>query len=147
MDGTVGMILDRKGRDVWSIEPTATVFEAIEKMAERRIGALPVILGDQLIGIISERDYARRVILQGRSSRDAKVEEVMTSPVVTTEENATIDSVMRTMTENKIRHMPVVRGRRLIGMLSIGDLVWWTIQSQQEQIHRLEHYIAGSYPG
>lgn len=147
MHGTVGMILDRKGRDLWSVAPDATVYQAIELMAERRIGALPVVTGELLLGIVSERDYARRVILEGRSSKDALVEEIMTSPVVTAEESTTIDDAMRIMTDNRIRHLPVVRGRHLIGMVSIGDLVSWQIHSQKETINRLEQYIAGSYPG
>jgi CBS domain-containing protein len=141
------MILDRKGREVWSIAPDATVYEAIEQMAERRIGALPVVAGDLLLGIVSERDYARRVILEGRSSKEALVEEIMTAPVVTVEEPSSIEDAMRIMTENRIRHLPVVRGRRLVGMVSIGDLVSWQINAQKETINRLEQYISGSYPG
>lgn len=147
MEGTVGMILDRKGREIWSIAPDATVYEAIEQMAERRIGALPVVAGDLLLGIVSERDYARRVILEGRSSKEALVEEIMTAPVVTVEEPSSIEDAMRIMTENRIRHLPVVRGRRLVGMVSIGDLVSWQINAQKETINRLEQYISGSYPG
>lgn len=147
MEGTIGMILDRKGRAVWSIAPDATVYDAIEKMAEHRIGALPVVAGELLLGVVSERDYARRVILQGRSSRETRVEEIMTAPVITVEENTSIDEAMRAMTDARIRHLPVVQGQRLIGVISIGDLVWWTIHSQKEHIDRLEHYIAGGYPG
>jgi len=147
MQGTVGMILDRKGRTVWSVAPSATVFDAIAQMAERRIGALPVVAGDLLLGIVSERDYARRVILEGRSSKEALVEEIMTSPVMTVEEFTTIEDAMRIMTDNHVRHLPVVRGRQLIGVVSIGDLVSWQISMQKETISRLEQYISGSYPG
>jgi CBS domain-containing protein len=141
------MILDRKGRDVWNIAPDATVFEAVEQMARHRIGALPVVAGELLLGIVSERDYARRVILEGRSSKEALVEEIMTSPVVTAEEVTSIEDAMRIMTDNHIRHLPVVRGRHLVGVVSIGDLVWWQLNAQKETISRLEQYIAGSYPG
>jgi CBS domain-containing protein len=146
MQGNVGQVLDRKGRTVWSIAPDATVFSAIEQMAHHRIGALPVVAGGLLLGVVSERDYARRVILEGRSSRDTRVEEIMTTPVTTVTESATVEEALRLMTERRIRHLPVVQGGNLVGMISIGDLVGWIINAQQEQISRLESYISGSYP-
>jgi CBS domain-containing protein len=144
---SVEMVLRRKGRQVWSTCPTATVYDAIEIMSEKGIGALPVISGNILVGIVSERDYARKVILRNRSSKHTLVSEIMTTPALTVAPSHTVEECMRMMTDFRLRHLPVVEGDRLIGIVSIGDLVNWTISAHEETIERLESYIAGKYPG
>jgi CBS domain-containing protein len=139
----IGTILKSKGRQVWSVPPTASVFEAIEAMAEKQVGALPVMEGDKLVGIISERDYARKIILMGRSSRETPVTEIMSSPVLTVTPENTIGECMVIITEHRIRHLPVVDHDRVVGVVSIGDLVNWIISVQQETIKHLESYITG----
>ena len=144
---TIDSVLRLKGRQVWSVAPTATVYEAIEEMSERGVGALLVFAGDRLAGIISERDYARKVILRDRSSKQTEVQEIMTSPVLTAGVGDTVEECMRTMTEQRIRHLPVLERDKVVGMISIGDLVSWTIAAHEETIGHLESYIAGKYPG
>ena len=144
---TLGSVLAGKSREVWSVAPNATVFQAIALMAEKSVGALLVMSGDQLDGIISERDYARKVILKGHSSKDVRVYEIMTSPVVIVSPNNTVDEGMAIMTDHRIRHIPVVEDGDVVGVVSIGDLVKWIISGQAETIHELEGYIAGRYPG
>ena|SRR5438105_2838775 len=139
-------VLDYKGHDVFSVDPQKSVYEALEIMAEKGIGALLVMVGGKLTGLISERDYARKIILKGRSSRETRVEDVMTSPVVCASQDDTVDECMRLMTVNRIRHLPVAQGERVLGMISIGDLVNWIITAQAETIDHLNSYIAGSYP-
>jgi CBS domain-containing protein len=134
-------ILERKGRDVWSIEPTASVYEAMRRMAEKEVGALLVMEGVTLVGIISERDYARKVILQGRSSPTTRVSEIMTSRVAYTGPDQTVEECMAVMTDKRIRHLPVMEGGRVIGIISIGDLVKSIIAEQQFIIEQLERYI------
>ena len=131
---TVRDILKTKGQGVWSIAPEASVFQAIELMADRHVGALMVIAEEKLVGIISERDYARKVILRGRSSKDTRVSEIMTSPVIFVEPHFTVDECMRLVTENRIRHLPVVENERVIGVISIGDLVKWIMSAQDHTI-------------
>jgi CBS domain-containing protein len=142
--GTVSGILAEKGSTVWSIAPTATVFDAIALMAEKNVGALPVVENDKLIGIISERDYTRKVILKGKSSKETRVEEIMTRELVTTNLSDTAVGCMRVMTEKRVRHLPVVEGAKMIGVLSIGDVVKWFISAQAATIDNLEQYISGS---
>jgi len=143
---TVHSILEAKGRDVWSIAPGATVFDAIDQMARRSVGALMVLSGNDLAGIISERDYARKVILQGRSSKETLVKEIMTpAPLVTVTPDQTVDACLRLITERRVRHLPVVDDQGLQGMISIGDLVKAIISSQAYTIDQLHTYIAG-YP-
>lgn len=144
---TIDSVLKVKGRQVWSIAPDSMVFNAIQQMADRGVGALVVVSDGKLAGIVSERDYARKVILQDRSSKATQVREIMTSPVVTVTPNDTVEECMRTMTENRIRHLPVTERGKLVGVVSIGDLVNWTICAHEETIGQLEGYIAGKYPG
>jgi CBS domain-containing protein len=141
---TVGRLLERKGHDVWTIAPEASVYDAIELMAQREVGALPVVDGDRLAGIISERDYARKVILKGRSSKETRVRDIMTAGVITISPDQSIDSCMGLMTEHHIRHLPVTVDGRLTGMLSIGDVVKYIISDRESTIEKLEGYITGS---
>jgi len=142
----ISAILRRKGSDLWSVPSDASVYSAIETMADRHVGALLVIDNGHLVGIVSERDYARKVILMGRSSKDTFVREIMTLSPVTVCLECCVDDAMRTMTANKIRHLPVVDHDKVVGMLSIGDIVNFIIWSQDQAIEHLEHYITGQYP-
>ncbi|MCO6511096.1 MAG: CBS domain-containing protein [Aridibacter famidurans] len=134
-------LLEQKGNEIWSIEPDRSVLDAIKMMAEKGIGALLVMDGEQLTGILSERDYARKVILQGRSSRDTAVREIMTDKVFSTNPERSVEECMALMTEKRIRHLPVVNSGAVIGVLSIGDLVKAKIEEQEFQIKQLESYI------
>ena len=144
---TLDSVLRFKGRQVWSIAPTATVYEAIARMSEKSVGALLVLSEGRLEGIISERDYARKVILKERSSKDTPVWEIMTDRLITASPNSTVEECMRVMTENRIRHLPVLDGEKVVGIVSIGDLVNWTITAHEETIGHLQGYIEGRYPG
>ncbi|MGH8294323.1 MAG: CBS domain-containing protein, partial [Steroidobacteraceae bacterium] len=132
---------DRKGRVLFRIEPEDPVLEAIRTMADRHIGALLVMRGSELAGIVSERDYARKVVLLGRSSAETPVWQIMTSPVITVSLENSVQDCMRLMTERRIRHLPVLDGGRVVGMISIGDLVKAVIEEQQQTIEQLESYI------
>jgi CBS domain-containing protein len=143
---TVSSILREKGCEVWSIAPEATVYEAISLMAEKRAGALAVTSGSELTGIISERDYARKVILQGKSSKHTPVADVMSSPVITVTPRHTVPECLRMVTELRIRHLPVVDEGRLCGLISIGDLVRSVLAMQAHTIDELATYIANKYP-
>lgn len=137
-------VLDAKGRHVVSISPDATVFDAIKMMADNAIGSLVVMDAEQkLAGIVTERDYARKVIIMGRSSRETLVADIMTTKVLTATSDHTVNSCMELMTEKRIRHLPVVEDDRVIALVSIGDLVQAIITDQQEEIQHLEHYISG----
>lgn len=136
-------ILEVKGNDVWSIEPGASVYDAMKLMADKEVGALMVIEGAMLVGVISERDYARKVILEGRSSRTTQVREIMTSRVVCAQPEQNIEECMVLMTERRVRHLPVIDGGRLIGVISMGDLVKSIIAEQKFIIEQLEQYIGG----
>ena len=140
---TVAQLLRGKGSEVFSVTPQDSVLRAIEVMATRHVGALLVMNQGSLIGIISERDYARKVILKSRSSHDTPVGDIMTSPAVSVTPEDTVHRCMQIMTEGRFRHLPVVKGGRVVGMLSIGDLVKAVIQEQTEHIEQLERYIAG----
>ena len=140
---SVQQLLDQKPRGIHSIGPTEPVIAAIRKMAEHRIGALLVMNGDKLVGILSERDYARKVVLLGRSSEDTRVEAIMTSKVVTVTPRHDAHDCMRLMTDMRIRHLPVMQGERVVGVLSIGDLVRAVIEEQERTIADLETYIRG----
>ena len=147
MAGTISEILRDKGSRVWSISPDAKVFEALQLMTERNIGALPVLEGTKMLGILSERDYARKVALLGRSSRQTTVREIMSAQVVLARPDDSIEECMRLMTETRVRHIPVIHGDQLLGIVSIGDLVKWIISAQSAALHQMENYIAGGYPG
>jgi CBS domain-containing protein len=143
MTGTVGTILNQKGRQVYSIRPDATVFEAIRLMAEKNVGALLVMSGEQLLGVVSERDYTRKVALKGKSSREAKVSEIVSSPAVSATPGHSVEECMRLMTTHRVRHLPILEGDKIVGVVSIGDLVNWTISAQDATIEQLKSYITG----
>ena len=140
---TVKQLLDAKGHQVWSIPPDASVFEAIQLMAEKEVGALLVMQAGKPVGIVSERDYARKVILQGKSSQETPIQEIMTTRVIYTHPDQPIEECMALMTERRIRHLPVIVGEEVLGMISIGDLVKAIIVEQKFIIDQLEHYISG----
>jgi CBS domain-containing protein len=139
----VRQLLAGKGHDVWSIDAEEPVLEAIQIMADRRVGALPVLRGGELAGIVSERDYARKVILLGRSSAETPVWQIMSAPAITVTPEETVQHCMEIMTERRIRHLPVVDGGRMVGMISIGDCVRAVIEDQTETIQQLERFISG----
>ena len=141
---TVGQLLRSKGSQVWSIRSDASVYEALTDMASRDVGALPVVDDGKLVGILSERDYARKVILKGRSSRETKVSEVMTSSVVTVQPEQTMQDCMELMSARRIRHLPVEKNGDLIGIISVGDVVKATIAEQAFLIEQLQSYIQGT---
>ncbi len=139
----VNHLLDGKGRELVSIAPGASVFDAIKLMADKAVGSLLVMDGQAMLGIVTERDYARKVILKGRSSENTSVAEIMTSEVLTTSGSETVNTCMQMMTDERIRHLPVVEDDVVVGMISIGDLVSAIISDQQEEIEQLENYISG----
>ena len=140
---TLQQLLERKGRRVFSVRPEQPVIEAVREMALNHVGALLVMEGHRLVGIVSERDYARKVVLQGRSSTDTPVRDIMSASVVTIAPSGTVEDAMRRMTEGRFRHLPVVEGGRVVGVVSIGDLVKCVIDDQRHLIEDLEHYIHG----
>jgi CBS domain-containing protein len=142
----VSLILSRKGSDIWSLPPEASVYSAIELMADRHVGALLVIDRGELVGIISERDYARKVILNGKSSKETFVREIMTPDPHTISPHCPVHEAMEVMTNLRVRHLPIVECGKVVGMLSIGDLVNWVISSQDHAIEQMEHFITGQYP-
>ncbi len=140
---TIRQLLNRKGYDVVSISPEATVYEALELMADKDVGAVLVMDGDKLLGIFSERDYARKCILRNRRSKETKVKELMTSNVFTISPSASINEAMELMTKHHIRHLPVVENGKVVGVISIGDVVKAVIENQEHVISHLEDYITG----
>jgi len=144
--GIIDHILRNRKTEIWSVPPGATVYEAVALMAEKEIGALMVLRAGKLVGVISERDYARKIILQGKHSKDTPVEEIMSTHLVTVTRQHTVDDCMRLMSDHRIRHLPVMEGDTLIGVVSIGDLVKYVISDQAQTIDQLHAYIGGGYP-
>jgi CBS domain-containing protein len=144
-NGTISEILQHKGTKVWSISPDSTVYEAIEMMAQKNIGAVLVVEAGKPVGIISERDYTRKVVLKGKSSKQTAVREIITGQLIHVTSAHTIEECMRLMTTQRIRHLPVLEGQQVLGIISIGDLVNWTISAQSHTIDQLQTYITG-YP-
>jgi len=147
VSGTISAVLDHKGHDVWSISPEATVYEAIKLMADKNVGAVPVMRDGKLLGMISERDYTRKVILQGKSSKQTAVKDIMSTTLITVTRASTVEESMRLMTDHRVRHLPVVNQDAIVGIVSIGNLVNWVISAQYAAIGHLEDYITGKYPG
>jgi CBS domain-containing protein len=143
---TVGSMLRHKGSEIFWLSPEATVYEAVAMMADKGVGALLVLSGGKLTGIVSERDYARKVILKGKHSHEIQVKEIMTSPVYTVSPEHSVEDCMRTITAHRIRHLPVMAGDALLGVISIGDVVRSIISSQAHAIEQLSGYIEGRYP-
>lgn len=140
---TVKQLLDEKGRDVWTIDPDLSVYDAVKLMADKGIGALVVVKDAKPVGMITERDYARKVVLKGKSSQQALVSQIMTTPILCVRLGQSVEDCMALMTEKRVRHLPVVENDKLIGLVSIGDLVKAIIAEQQFIIQQLEHYISG----
>lgn len=140
---SVKAVLKSKGPDIWSVTADDTIFEAVKLMADKNIGALLVMDGDRLAGIVTERDYARKVILEGKSSKDSSVSEVMTTHILCVSPERTVDECMALMTDKRTRHLPVIEKKRVVGIVSIGDLVKAVINEQQILIEQLQHYITG----
>jgi CBS domain-containing protein len=139
----LGQLLDHKGHEVHAVAAGASVIDAVRSMADNHVGALLVMEGSRLVGIVSERDYARKVVLQGRSSATTPVRDIMSAPVVTATPDDTVDHAMRLMTDRRIRHLPVLQGDKVVGMVSIGDLVRSIIDAQRSTIEALQSYIQG----
>jgi CBS domain-containing protein len=144
-NSSIGEILSHKGSQVWTISPEAMVFDAIQLMADKNIGALLVIEGEKLTGIITERDYTRKVALKGKVSKQTAVREILSGQLIKVQPDHTVEECMRLMTDHRVRHLPVLDGERIVGLVSIGDLVNWIISAQQSTIQQLQTYIAG-YP-
>jgi CBS domain-containing protein len=144
-NATVRSLLDSKGWQVHTVDPETTVFEAIARMAERGIGALLVLEDRKLVGVISERDYTRKVVLRGRNSRDTKVHEIMTPPAATATPNDSVATCMQLLSSTRSRYLPVMHQGSVVGIVSMGDLIKWTVAEQRETITHLHSYIAGTY--
>src|SRR4029450_9162368 len=147
VSGTIGAVLNQKSREIYSVSPNATVFEAVQLMDTKNVGALVVMDGERLVGIISERDYTRKIMLRGKRSRETKVAEIMSANLTVTHPREGVEKCLRLMTDKPIRHLPLLDGDRVIGVVSIGDLVKWTLSCQSAAIAHLENYIHGGYTG
>ena len=145
VSGTIGAVLNQKSREIYSVSPDATVFEAVQLMDTKNVGALLVMDGQRLVGIISERDYTRKIMLRGRRSRETKVAEIMSANVFTTHRREGVETCLRLMTDQHIRHLPVLADDTVVGVISIGDLVKHVISCQQAAIAHLESYIHGGF--
>jgi len=141
----VSQFLEKKGHDVWWVAPETTVFDALQLMANKKVGALLVLEEDSLVGVFSERDYARKVTLKGKSSKDTPVRDIMSTKIVCVTPNQTTEECMSLMTEKRVRHLPVMDGEKLIGIISIGDVVKAVIADREDVIEQLEHYITGTF--
>jgi CBS domain-containing protein len=144
---SVSEILKHKGAQVWSITPEASVFEAIQMMADKNVGALLVMAQGRLVGVVSERDYTRKVALKGKASKTTPVSDILSQVVVSVTPTQTVDECMHLMTHHRVRHLPVLEGERVVGIVSIGDVVNWIIHVQRAAIGQLHSYISGQYPG
>ena len=145
--GTISSILKNKTSEIWSIAPDAMVYQAIQLMAEKNVGALLVMSAGRLVGVISERDYTRKIALKGKSSKETPVREILSTQIIAATPHHTIEECMRLMTVHRVRHLPVLDGDEVVGIVSIGDLVNWIISAQTFTINQLESYITGQYPG
>jgi CBS domain-containing protein len=143
--GTISEILSHKGSNVWTVSPDTMVFDAIQLMADKNIGALLVTEHDRLLGVLSERDYTRKIALKGKSSKQTPVREIISGKVISVSPSHTVEDCMRLMTDHRVRHLPVLSGDKIFGIVSIGDLVNWIISAQTTTIHQLQTYITG-YP-
>src|SRR5579872_965086 len=145
--GTIDSLLNQKSPAIWSVPPDSTVFDAIKLMAHKNIGALLVMEGNALAGIFSERDYTRKIALKGKSSKSTAVREIISTPVISVAPGDTVEDCMRLMTEKRVRHLPVLDNGKVVGIVSIGDLVNWIISAQSIALNQMEDYISGKYPG
>jgi CBS domain-containing protein len=145
--GTIDLVLNQKNPAICSVSPGTTVFDAIKLMSDKNIGALLVMQDSRLVGMFSERDYTRKVVLKGKSSKSTAVEEIITTPVVSVTRQKTVEECMRLMTEHRVRHLPVLEDDKVVGIVSIGDLVNWIISAQNLALNQMEDYISGKYPG
>jgi CBS domain-containing protein len=139
----ISSLLHHKGPALWFIPPDATVFDAIKLMADKNIGSLLVLSDGKLMGLFTERDYARKIVLHGKSSKETRVREIFTGVTITVKPDDSVEDCMKLMTEHRVRHLPVLDGQKVVGIVSIGDLVNWTISAQDAQIAQMEQYIAG----
>ena len=147
VSGNINAILNQKGRDIFSVSPDATVYDAIELLAAKNVGAVLVMEGEKLVGMFSECDYTRKVVLRGKRSRETRVAEIMSTDLKVIHPQEGVETCLRLMTDKRIRHLPVLEGEKVIGLISIGDLVKWVIASQSAAIAHLENYISGGYSG
>ena len=147
VSGNISAILGQKGREIFSVSPGATVFDAVSLLAEKNVGALLVMEGDRLVGLLSERDYTRKVMLRGKRSRETTVAEIMSTDLKVVHPREGVEDCLRLMTDKRVRHLPVLDGHKVVGVISIGDLVKWVISCQSAAIAHLENYISGGYTG
>ncbi|PYK05980.1 MAG: histidine kinase [Verrucomicrobia bacterium] len=147
VSGTIDAILNQKSGEIFTVSPNATVFEAIEMMDNKNVGALLVMEGKKLVGMFSERDYTRKIVLRGKRSRETKVAEIMSTNLTVTHPREPVEKCLRLMTDKRIRHLPVLDEDKVVGVISIGDLVKWVISCQSAAIAHLENYISGGYTG